>query len=74
MYTTALLVAAAGTASAATYRYTPTAPSAQTFNLTLLTDAALTQGAVCLDGSAPAYYWHNGAETNKFYIHQGASS
>ena len=71
MLTASLLVAAAGTASAATYRYTPSVPSAQTFNLTLLTDAALNEGAVCLDGSPAAFYWHSGAETEKFYIHQG---
>lgn len=73
MYTAAVLLAAAGTAHASPFRFSPnpSAPAAQIFNLTLLTDAALTEGAVCLDGSPAAYYWHEGAEANKFYIHQG---
>ncbi len=39
-------------------------------NITRLFDAATNQGAVCLDGSPPAYYIRYEAETTKFYIHQ----
>lgn len=43
--------------------------SAQVFTLTLLTDA-VNEGAVSLDGSPAAYYLFEGAEKNKWYIHQ----
>lgn len=39
-------------------------------NLTLLTDAAKNQGAVCLDGSPAAFYLRPEVETQKFFIFQ----
>ena len=42
----------------------------QVFELTLLTDAAKNDGAVSLDGSPGAFYFYEGAEKKKFYIHQ----
>jgi hypothetical protein len=42
----------------------------QVFDLNLLTDAAKNDGAVSLDGSPGAYYFFQGAETKKWYIHQ----
>jgi len=41
-----------------------------TYNVTFLTTEAVADGAVCLDGSPSAYYYNEGAETSKFYIHQ----
>jgi len=42
-----------------------------TFDLVLLSDAPQKLGAMCLDGSAPAYYFTpgSGSGANKFYIH-----
>ena len=40
------------------------------FNITLLTDAAQQDGAVCLDGSPPAIYVSRGTEAGKFFVHQ----
>lgn len=39
-------------------------------NITFLRDAAAATGAVCLDGSPPAFYFAPGPEATKFYIHQ----
>ena len=42
----------------------------QLLNLTLLTSAAASEGAVCLDNSPAAYYFLKGAKATSFYIHQ----
>ncbi len=42
----------------------------QIFQRTLLTEEAATQGAVCLDGSPAAFYFYQGTEPTKFYLHQ----
>ena len=34
-----------------------------------LTSAAMNDGALCLDGSTPRYYWRNGSESSKFQIY-----
>lgn len=46
----------------------PTQPLATAY---FLTDAAKTEGAVCLDGTAPAYYFRPGVDSgiNKWYLH-----
>ncbi|XP_065184018.1 uncharacterized protein LOC135814776 [Sycon ciliatum] len=43
-----------------------------TVELTLLTEAAGSKGAVCLDGTPPGYYWRQGQGTalKKWIIHQ----
>ena len=56
--------------TASPYKMSVGGTPAQTFNLTLLSDAATSEGAVCLDGSPAAFYWSPGAETTKFYLHQ----
>jgi hypothetical protein len=45
-------------------------PPPNTAFIVYLTDAAASQGAVCLDGSPAAYYIRKEAEKEKFYIFQ----
>ena len=48
----------------------PTPPKPGALELTLLPDAAKTDGAVCLDGSPAGYYWRAGVgeDAKKFLI------
>mmetsp|Transcript_25911 Transcript_25911/g.28815 ORF Transcript_25911/g.28815 Transcript_25911/m.28815 type:complete len:381 (+) Transcript_25911:19-1161(+) len=49
----------------------PTDAASDLFNVTFLTEAAKTEGAICIDGTPGAYYFRpgSGSGANKWYIH-----
>lgn len=67
--TPAILLSFAGLAAASLASARTSLPP-QVFLRTLLTEEAASQGAVCLDGSPAAFYFFQGAEPTKFYLHQ----